>query len=103
MGTTTTTTIPPPRLITGWVERRDYPNKSDCPVDWANDDDDAIKSKSEELFVGYDKFGGYGRYCQGEGDDEAGYLKCHHCGQNRLYKRENFHMVDEGMLLGLGD
>lgn len=90
----------PRRLITGWVERPDYPVNYDCPVDWEDD----VKDKSEELSVSYDKFGGYGRYCQDGGIKEEGFLPCENCQQSHLYAREVFHMVHQGMLrLEIGD
>jgi len=96
-----TNNIIDPRLITGWVERRDYPRRDDCPSDW----EEETIVKSEELYITYDKFGGYGHYCQSEGDNESGYMKCdNNCGKKHLYKRENCHMVHQGMLrMDLGD
>jgi hypothetical protein len=91
---------PKARQIADWVERPDYPAEHDCNDEW----DDGVRSTSEDLGITYEKFGGYGRYCQDEGVQEPGYLPCHNCQKSRLYCREKFHMVHQGLLwLGLGD
>lgn len=94
--------IPKPGTITGWVERPDYPSSND--IDINNEEVRKMYKISERLRIDYDKFGGYGIYCQDGGAETLHNEACEQCNKNHLFSRETFNMFDGCMLrVGIGD